>query len=108
MRPEYTLKADRFAPINVYRLYTRLVLSHEGHRDTVEIEPVAEADLLDYLLSRQADRVGPATVLAGMTEAIRAVLDIINLLGEGKPIVLGKPTLDQLRAAVAQVKGEAK
>jgi hypothetical protein len=95
VRPEYTLKADRFAPINVYRLYTRLVLSHEGHRDTIEIEPVAEADLLDYLLSRQADRV-KATPPPDCVAA--------NLLA----IALGKLTTEQLCEAVAQAKREAK
>jgi len=87
VRPETTLKADRFAPINVYQLHTRLILSHEGHRDTVEIEPVAETDLLNYLLSRQADRVETAVETVDLIEAVRAVLD----------------TLERLRAAVAKV-----
>lgn len=47
----------------------------------------------------------PTTSRSDLTEAVHAILDIVDLLGEGKPIVIGKRTLDRLREAVAKAKG---
>jgi len=103
VRPKYTLKADRLVPIEIYEFSDKIVFSHEDCCDTVDIEPVAEADLLDYLLSRQADRKGTDWEAPNLTGAVKSLLDIVDLLGEGKPIVIGKKTLNRLREAVARV-----
>ena len=55
--PITTLRSDRFIPVEVYQISHGLVLRHEGMRDSVELEPVAEAALLEYLLSRVTDRL---------------------------------------------------
>jgi hypothetical protein len=88
--------------------YVAGTLKHYVHSENGDFGiSIQELHPEDGRLVPAAENARLISAAPDLLEACEAVIGVVDCLGEGRAIVLGKKPLDAMRAAMAKAKGES-